>query len=49
MGKYAYMEPKAGEWAYDSFDKTGISLTQAAQAIPLQFKMVLEDERESVA
>lgn len=43
------MEPQAGEWAYHSFDKTGILLTQAAQAILLQFKMVLEYERESVA
>lgn len=40
--------PQTGEWAYDSFDKTGISPTQAAQAIPLQFKMVPEDKRESV-
>lgn len=40
--------PATGEWAYTSIDKTGISPTQACQAIPLQFGMVPEDKKESV-
>ena len=40
--------PLTGEWAYDSYDKTGIAPTQATQAIPLQFGMVPEDKEESV-
>lgn len=40
--------PQTGEWAYDSYDKTGFTVTQAAQAIPLQFGMVPEDKKASV-
>ena len=32
--------PQTGEWAYDSYDKAGFTVTQATQAIPLQFGMV---------
>lgn len=40
--------PQTGEWAYDSFDKMGLTPTQATQAIPLQFDMVPKDKRDSV-
>ena len=40
--------PSTGEWAYDSYEKTGLTPTQATQAIPLQFGMVPEDKAESV-
>lgn len=40
--------PLTGEWAYDAYDRTGITPTQAVQAIPLQFGMVPEEKRESV-
>lgn len=40
--------PQTGEWAYGSYEKTGRTPTQAVQAIPLQFKMVPEEKKESV-
>lgn len=40
--------PHTGEWAYDSYDKTGLTPTQATQAIPLQFGMVPQEKKESV-
>lgn len=40
--------PQTGEWAYDAYDRTGITPTQAVQAIPLQFGMVPKEKRDSV-
>ena len=40
--------PQTGEWAYASYEKNGLTPTQATQAIPLQFGIVPEDKRESV-
>lgn len=40
--------PQTGEWAYDSYDKTGFCPTQTAQAIPLQFGMVPLEKKVSV-
>lgn len=40
--------PQTGEWAYDSYDKAGFTVTQATQAIPLQFGMVPPDKKDSV-
>lgn len=40
--------PQTGEWAYDSYEKTGMAPTQTTQAIPLQFGMVPEEKKSSV-